>query len=172
VEGEVTYPAIRSHCFLTLHNVHYRLSKYVGCNLVLVKRILTAMTLASLMVLASSAVSFGARAHSGIVLSFDFSQNTASPTTNQPYVVVVDVTPKSSGGLVTVAAQKVPIRTSTSNSSTIVGCSSQAVVGGQVSCTLRFTTTGRWRISAELQGNRVTRNVIRSSTSLQVFGSA
>jgi len=173
VPSEITYPTIPRRFFLTLHNVHYRLYQKVGCNLVLVKRFLSSAALASLVLLSSTAVSSGAIGFSKTVLSFNFSENTAAPVVNQPYVVIVDVTPTSAIGLITIVARQVPRTTPSGHSSlTVIGCSSQAVANGQVSCTLRFPNTGRWHISAEFRANHALRNVIHSSTSLQVFGSA
>jgi hypothetical protein len=173
VRSDITYPTIPRRFFLTLHNVHYRLYQKVGCNLVLVKRFLTSAALASIVLLSSSAASSGASGLNNSILSFNFSENTSAPVVNQPYEVIVDVTPTSASGLITIAAYQVPRTTASGHSAlTVIGCASQAVSNGQVSCMLRFPSTGRWHVSAEFRANHALRNVIHSSTSLQVFGSA
>ena len=82
---------------------------------------------------------------SNIVLSFDFSDNSApASASNGPFNVIANVLPEHTGGVVRMVA----IAPDNSGNSNLV-CPFQPVQQSQVECAFNFTTNGVWSIKAQ-----------------------
>jgi hypothetical protein len=81
----------------------------------------------------------------GVVLSFDFSDNSApASVTNGPFNVIADVLPEHTDGVVRMVA----VAPENSGQTNLV-CSFQPVQQSQVECAYNFTTHGVWKIRAQ-----------------------
>ena len=82
---------------------------------------------------------------SNIVLSFDFSDNSApASASNGPFNVIANVLPEHTGGVVRMVA----IAPDNSGNSNLV-CPFQPVQQSQVECAFNFTTNGVWSIKSQ-----------------------
>jgi hypothetical protein len=80
-----------------------------------------------------------------IVLSYDFSNNTASASaSNGPFNITVDILPEHTPGFVRVTA------TAPDGSASVpLVCAYQPVLQSQVLCSFNFTSSGLWSIRAD-----------------------
>jgi hypothetical protein len=86
---------------------------------------------------------------SNVLLSFDLSDNSLPATTDAgafdiPFVVIADVLPQNTGGVVRMVA----IAPTNSTVNNLV-CGFQPVQLGEVQCAFNFTADGVWTIRAE-----------------------
>ena len=80
----------------------------------------------------------------GVVLSFDFSDNSAPASANGQFNVIADVLPANTGGIVRMVA----IAPASSTVNNLV-CEFQPLQQGEVECPFNFTADGVWQIKAE-----------------------
>ena len=101
---------------------------------------------------------------SSVVLSFDFSDNSApASVTNGAFNVVADVLPAGTGGVVRMVAVA-PLNSGVSN----LVCPFQPVVQSQVGCAFSFTTSGVWSIRVQYATDTKSLVSSESVTSLRV----
>lgn len=87
---------------------------------------------------------------SGIVLSFDFSDNSsAASVSNGTFNIITDVLPSHTGGVVRMVATP----PDNSNSANLV-CPYQSVQGSQVECAFKFNSNGVWTIKSQFAPDR------------------
>jgi hypothetical protein len=92
----------------------------------------------------SQASSAGASFLNGVVLSFDFSDNSAPASTSEPFNVIADVLPENTGGIVRMVA----IAPATANVSNLV-CDYIPLQHSEIECAFNFTADGVWQLRAE-----------------------
>jgi hypothetical protein len=96
-----------------------------------------------------------------IVLSYDFSNNSASASaSNGPFNITVDILPEHTPGFVRVTA--VAPEGSASIPLAPLVCAYQPVQQSQVQCQFNFTTSGLWSIRADY-------SLSTKATSTQIF---
>jgi hypothetical protein len=101
---------------------------------------------------------------SNVVLSFDFSDNSAPASSNNgPFNVIVDVLPEHTAGWVRMVA----IAPDNADVSNLV-CSFQAVQTSEAECAFNFSATGVWRIRAQFAADAKSGVVSVSVTRLRV----
>lgn len=90
-------------------------------------------------------LSSGVPVYSNVILSFDFSDNSAPPSVSGgPFNVIADVFPGNTGGDIRMVA----VAPSSSGASNLV-CSFHAIQQAQSECTFNFTTPGVWSIHVQ-----------------------
>jgi hypothetical protein len=80
----------------------------------------------------------------GVVLSFDFSDNSAPASASGPFNIIADVLPANTGGIVKMVA----VPPSAADLPNLV-CDFQPLQQSQVECPFNFTADGVWQIKAE-----------------------
>jgi hypothetical protein len=109
------------------------------------RALLAALFVASSVGILSLPAGADSPAPSNIVLSFDFSDNSApASASNGPFNVIANVLPEHTGGVVRMVA----IAPDNSGNSNLV-CPFQPVQQSQVECAFNFTTNGVWSIKAQ-----------------------
>ncbi len=101
---------------------------------------------------------------SNVVLSFDFSDNSAPASVgNGSFKVIADILPEGTGGVVRMVAVAPP----NSGVSNLV-CPFQPVEESQVGCAFSFTTNGVWKIHVQYATDTKSAVSSASITSLRV----